>query len=195
MREWITHAVDFANRNSDKVLLLIKPHPHEGRKDLIFTSEKIDDLSSLIDVDMGENVIYLDKDMFTNSELAPYMDLGLVWNGTSSLEFAAQGKKVLLADVWGHYDYPIGFVFPKTIEEYERYMLDPSLMKEREDIGDRAITFLEYMGSDDVRIQNLYSKTTLMNIHQFESSINAEAIDEFVRKGNEHLKEKFNELI
>lgn len=195
MREWITHAVDFANRNSDSVLLLIKPHPHENRVDLTLTSEKIDDLRSLIDVEMGDSVIYLDNDMFTNSELTPYMDVGLVWNGTSSLEFTAQGKKVLVADVWGHYDYPIGFVFPKTIEEYESYMLDPSLIREREDISDRAITFLEYMGSDDVRIRNLYSQTTLMNFHQFESSVNAEAVDDFVRNGDEHLRQKFDELI
>ncbi len=195
MREWITHAVDFANRNSDSVLLLIKPHPHENRVDLTLTSEKIDDLRSLIDVEMGDSVIYLDNDMFTNSELTPYMDIGLVWNGTSSLEFTAQGKKVLVADVWGHYDYPIGFVFPKTIEEYESYMLDPSLIQEREDISDRAITFLEYMGSDDVRIRNLYSQTTLMNFHQFESSVDSEAVDEFVRNGNEHLREKFSELL
>ena len=195
MREWITHAVDFANRNSDRVLLLIKPHPHENRVDLTLTSEKIDDLRSLIDTEMGESVIYLDNDMFTNSELTPYMDVGLVWNGTSSLEFTAQGKKVLVADVWGHYDYPIGFVFPKTLEEYESYMLDPSLIEEREDISDRAITFLEYMGSDDVRIRNLYSQTTLMNFHQFDSSIDADAVDEFVRNGNEHLKQKFDELI
>lgn len=105
------------------------------------------------------------------------------------------GQKVLVADVQGHYDYPIGFVFPKTIEEYESYMLDPSLIKEREDISDRAITFLEYMGSDDVRIRNPYSQTTLTNFRQCESSVNAEAVDDFVRNGNEHLRQKFDELI
>jgi capsular polysaccharide export protein len=195
MSEWITHAVEFAGRHQDSVLLLVKPHPHENREDLTLTSEKIDNLRSLIRCDLNDATIYLDNDMFTNSELVPYMDVGLVWNGTSSLEFAAQGKKVLVADVWGHFDYPIGFVYPKTLAEYESYLLDPSLIEEPEDISDRAITFLEYMGSDDVRVVNAYSQTTLMNFNQFESTIDAEAVDRFVAQGDKALCCRFDELI
>ena len=195
MSEWITHAVAFAKEHSDRILLLIKPHPHENREDLTLTSEKIDNLRSLITCDLGDNTIYLDNDMFTNNELINYMDLGMVWNGTSALEFAAQGKKVLVADVWGHYDYPIGFVRPETLEEYESYMLDPCSMNEPEDIGDRAITFLEYMGSDSVRIPNHYSRTTLMNFNQYESTIDAEAVDRFAADGDPLLKEYFDNIL
>ena len=195
MSEWITHAVKFAKEHPDEILLLIKPHPHENREDLTMTSEKIDNLRSIIKTELADNTIYLDNDMFTNHELVDYVDLGMVWNGTSSLEFAAQDIKVLIADVWGHYDYPIGFIYPESLQEYESYMLKPETIKEPEDIRDRAITFLEYMGSDDVRIANRYSETTLMNFNQYESTVNDEAVDRFVEEGDPALEEYFNKVI
>ena len=195
MSEWITHAVKFAKEHPDEILLLIKPHPHENREDLTMTSEEIDNLRSIIKTELADNTIYLDNDMFTNNELVDYIDLGMVWNGTSSLEFAAQGKRVLIGDVWGHYDYPIGFVYPETLEEYEAYMLDSDLIKEDAEICDKAITFLEYMGSDDVRIANDYSLTTLMNFNQYESEVNEEAVDRFVSEGDGQLKEYFDSLL
>ena len=194
MSEWITHAVAFANANSDRILLLVKPHPHENRQDLTMTSEKIEDLSSIIKTDIGK-AVYLDKDLFTNFELVPYIDLGMVWNGTSAIEFSAQGKKVLIADEWGYKDYPIGFVRPETLEEYESYMLDPGRMADIEDLSDRAMLFLEYMGSDDVRVINKYTNTTLMNFNQYESTIDSNEVDEFVRSGNEELKKYFSSLL
>ena len=194
MSEWITHAVQFSKEHDDKILLLIKPHPHENREDLTLTSEKIDNLRSLIKTDLGENTIYLDNDMFANHELIDYMDLGMVWNGTSALEFAAQGKKTLVADVWGHYDYPIGFVFPKTLAEYEGYMLDPESIVEDKEISDKAVTFLEYMGSEDVRITNHYSQTTLMNFNQYESTVDSEAVERFVSEGDAELEAYFDKV-
>ena len=196
MCEWITHAVAFSKRHASEILLLIKPHPHESREDLTLTSETIDTLRSIIKCDLGENTIYLDNDMFTNHELVPYMDLGLVWNGTSALEFAAQGKKVLVADVWGHYDYPIGFVEPKALEEYERYMLDPDRLHQPEELQSKALVFLEYMGSDVVRIPNPYARTTLMNFNQYSSTIDGDAVDCFVRQGgDEALRGYFDTLL
>lgn len=195
MSEWITHAVRFAGEHPDEILLLIKPHPHENRADLTLTSEKIDDLRSLIKCELSDNTIYLDNDMFRISELVPYMDLGMVWNGTSSVEFAAQGIKTLIADEWGHLDYPIGFTHPGTIEEYESYMLDPSGMKIPEDLSDRAIVFLEYMGSEDVRIINPYSSTSAMNFHQYDSKINKDAVDDFIENGDPVLERRIKELL
>ena len=68
-------------------------------------------------------------------------------------------------------------------------------MNEPEDIGDRAITFLEYMGSDSVRIPNHYSRTTLMNFNQYESTIDAEAVDRFAADGDPLLKEYFDNIL
>ena len=195
MSEWITHAVRFAGSHPDEILLLIKPHPHENRSDLTLTSEKIDDLRSLIKCELSENTIYLDNDMFRISELVPYMDLGMVWNGTSSVEFAAQGIKTLIADEWGFLDYPIGFVRAETLEEYESYMLDPDKMQVRDDLADRAIVFLEYMGSEDVRVINPYSSTSAMNFHQYKSKINSSAVDDYIKNGDEALDMKVREIL
>ena len=194
MSEWITHAVKYAGQNKD-ILLLIKPHPHESRTDLTLTSNRVHTLRSVIKSDLSENVIYLDNNMFTNAELTPYVDLALIWNGTSSLELAAQKVPVLMGDIWGHYDYPIGFVRPQSLEEYESYMKDPSLMKEPDDLDDKALMFLDYMGSNDVRIENRYSKTTTLNFNQFDSKIDLQAVYRYFEKGDKELDSLFESLL
>ena len=195
MSEWITHAVDFTNKHSDDILLLIKPHPHERRQDLTMTSEETDCLRSIIKTEMGNSVIYLDNDMFTNFELIEYIDMCLVWNGTSAIEFASHGKKVLIGDEWGHYDYPIGFIWPKTIEEYESYILNPEEIVERDDISDRAIMFLEYMSSEDVRIKNPFSSSTLMNFNQYDTALNEISVDSYIEEGDSQLKTYFDSIL
>lgn len=194
MSAWITHAVDFVKANPD-LLLLIKPHPHEEREDLTLSPNKNHLLRSIIMTELGDNTIYLNNQLFTNFELAPYVDLGMVWNGTSALEFAAQDIPVLVGDEWGHLDYPIGFVKPKSLEEYESYMKEPAKIPTPNDLKDKAIMFLSYMGSEDVRIENPFTKTTSLNFKQFESNIDIERIDEFFRNGNEKLEKLFDSVL
>lgn len=194
MSDWITHTVEIVKEDSD-ALLLIKPHPHERREDLVLTNEKIDNLSSLIRTNLSENIIYLDSDMFQISELAPYIDLGLVWNGSSALELAAQKIPVLVADVWGHYDYPIGFLKPKDINEYEYYFKNPKEIKDLDLLQKRAIMFLNYMGSENVRITNQYTKTASLNFHQFDSFIYEKEIDHLIQEGDKQLERLFDKIL
>jgi capsular polysaccharide export protein len=195
MSHWITHTVEIANANPD-ILLLIKPHPHERLKDLTLTHEKTDTLRNIIMTEMNDNVIYVDSDAFRIAELIDYADLGLLWNGTSSLEFAAQGLETLLGDYWAYCDYPIGFTRVNSLEEYERALVapPPHMFENKEGIQEKAIMFLAYMESEDVRVPNRYSRTSSLNFHQFESEIYDDKIGDFLRDGDPALERYFDAL-
>ncbi|MEG0283295.1 MAG: hypothetical protein RR543_02450 [Erysipelotrichales bacterium] len=191
MSEWITNTVEIAKKNKD-ILLLIKPHPHEERKDLTLTSELKYTLRNLIKTPLAENTIYLDNNAFKIAELVDYMDLGILWNGTSALEFAAQGIKTLVCDVWGHYDYPIGFIDFNTVNEYEYLLKNCDTIQNPLGIEERAIMFLDYMGSDAVRMKNPYTMTSSLNFFQYTNSkIFSNQIDVLLENGNKDLETLF----
>lgn len=194
MSEWITDTVRYANSRKD-VLLLIKPHPHESLKSLTMTSDAVPTLRDLITTQLGTNVIYLPHNMFTIGDLQGEIDLGILWNGTSALELAAWGIPVLLGDVWGHYDYPIGFTRPNSRREYRRMMSNPALVDSSQRMRDRAICFLHYMGSDEVGIRNPYTRTSTLNYDQFTAStIDFDKLREFVESGDPKLAELFDRV-
>ncbi|GAB3385185.1 hypothetical protein GCM10027568_01880 [Humibacter soli] len=194
MSEWITDTVRYANTRSD-VLLLIKPHPHESLKALTMTSDEVPTLRDLIATPVGNNVIYLPHDMFTIADLQAHIDLGILWNGTSALELTAWGIPVLLCDVWGHYDYPIGFTRPRSRRAYHRMMSKPEVVNCDQELRDRAICFLNYMGSDAVRIRNPYTRTTTLNYNQFSASaIQLDKIRDFVEHGDPELEALFDRI-
>ena|GEM_PF-4197942 len=194
MSHWLTHTVETIAKNPD-ILLLIKPHPHEMRKDLTMTSETTITLKNLIKTELVANTIYLDSNMFTINELVDYIDLGILWNGTSALEFAAQKIKTVVCDVWGHYDYPIGFIKCDTLKMYEQFLNNPHTLAHNDDIQDKAIMFLNYMGSDVLNVKNPYTKTSTLNYFQFyNSQIFSEEIDEYIQNGDENLSILFYKL-
>ena len=187
MSDWITDTVRYVSARSD-VLLLIKPHPHESLKSLTMTSDEVPTLRDLIKTPLGEDVIYLPHNMFTVAELEAQIDLGIVWNGTSAVELAAWGVPVLLCDVWGHYDYPIGFTRPNSRDEYHSMLSEPALVEAGQVLRDRAICFLHYMGSDEVSIRNPYTRTSTLNYHQFTAStIDRDKLQDLGRYGDPEL--------
>ncbi|MDL2211437.1 hypothetical protein LJB88_01005, partial [Erysipelotrichaceae bacterium OttesenSCG-928-M19] len=187
MSDWITHTVETVNKNKE-ILLLIKPHPHEQRKDITMTSEPTITLKDIIKTNMEENVIYLDNSMFKNQELLDYVDLGIMWNGTSSLELAAQNIKTVICDKWGQLDYPIGFIKTNTKDEYESLLNNPDSFEMDKELQDKAIVFLNYMASSDVCFTNPYTTTSTLNYFQFTNSkIYGEEIDKLIKNGNSDL--------
>lgn len=194
MSDWITDTVRYVNSRDD-ILLLIKPHPHESLKSLTMTSDEVPTLRDLITTPLGENVVYLPHNMFTIAELEDDIDLGILWNGTSAVELAAWGVPVLLCDVWGHYDYPIGFTHPSSRDEYHRMLSTPALVDAGDTMRDRAICFLHYMGSDAVGVRNPYTRTSTLNYNQFTAStILFDKLQELVKNGDPELAALFDRV-
>ncbi|MFC4243506.1 hypothetical protein ACFOYW_08975 [Gryllotalpicola reticulitermitis] len=194
MSDWITDTVRYVNSRDD-VLLLIKPHPHESLKSLTMTSDVVPTLRDLITTQLGTNVVYLPHNMFSIADLEEQIDLGILWNGTSAVELAAWGVPVLVCDVWGHYDYPIGFTRPASRDEYHRMLTDPTLVNAGDTMRDRAICFLHYMGSDAVGVRNPYTRTSTLNYDQFSAStILFDKVRDFARTDDPELAALFDRI-
>jgi capsular polysaccharide export protein len=194
MCHWITHTVETIKGNPN-ILLLIKPHPHETRKEITMSSEAVGTIADLIKTELGENTILLKGHWFRNIDIMEYIDVELTWGGTSSLEFQSQGITTLMADECAHDDYPIGFLKIKSIGEYENFLNDPASFHVREDLPDRALMFLAFLGSDDVLIKNKYTSTLGNNYGIHQSKINMGAVKEYVRNGDKELEGFFERLI
>lgn len=196
MSDWLTHTVEIAKKNPN-ILLLLKPHPHEQRKDLTMTDEPVFTFKDLVTTDIdAPNIIYLNPSLFKNDELLPYVDLGIVWNGTSCLEFLAQGIKTIAMDDWALKDYPIGMKNIKSKQEYENILNNPDLLNLPADISDKAIMFLNYMGSNKVAYPNIYTKTSTLNYHQFTNTkIFSENIDKLIKYGDPNIEELVKKVV
>jgi len=195
MSHWATHTVETIKKNKD-ILLIIKPHPHETRKELTMTDESIDTFRDIIKTSLSDNIIYLEGHLFRNIDLAKYADLGITWNSTSTLELAAMGLKVVMGDEWGYFDYPIGIIRFDSIEKYEEFLNNPDAYEQAEDLADKAMMFLSYIGSDDVNMKNPYTETTTSNYRIFDNSkIHHEKIDEYIKHGDPRLEKMFEEVL
>jgi len=191
MSHWATHNVEVL-KNNPNVLLLIKPHPYEDDIHTTMTREEIERFHSIIKTDLTENCIYLGNSLFRNHDLYPYIDVGLTWSGTSSLELASLGIKTIMGDLWGHYDYPIGFLKVNTIKEYEDLLRHPDNYADPDGLSDRALLFLSYYSSDYVRYENKMAKSEGVNYFTDNAIVNMDAVKEYIKNGDPKIEKLFD---
>ena len=195
LSHWATHTAE-SLKNDPDALLLIKPHPHETRKTITMTDESIVTFRDIIDTDISsDNIIYMEGQLFRIFDLAPFVDIGLVWNSTSALEMAAMGIKVMMGDECAYNDFPIGFPRVYSIAEYERFLADPDSLEYPSDIQDKAIAFLSYMSSDHVNLINKYTEFTASNYNQFDATIDMDEVRRYRDHGDERLERMIDEIL
>lgn len=145
MKDWINHCVR-AVRDST-TLLLIKPHPHELNNQIAtFPTEYFEDL---IEEPFGENVAFLGHRWFDIHDMKERMDLGLIYNGTTTIELGLLEIPCLLAGHFAPIDYPIGHVQPQTKEEFEAFVRFEKPVNVAPDLRERAAVWLDYMANDN----------------------------------------------
>lgn len=145
MKDWINHCIRTV-RGSD-TLLLIKPHPHELNNQIsTFPTEYFRDL---IEEPMDQNVMFLGHRWFDINDMRTRMDLGLIYNGTTSVELGIMGIPCILAGHFAPIDYPIGHAVPDSRAEFEQYLRFEKPTVVAPDIRERAAVWLHYMASDD----------------------------------------------
>ena len=84
LKDWLHHSIE-AVRGTD-TMLLIKPHPHELNEQIAtYLNEYFTDL---IDVELPENVVVLGHRWFDIQALKRFVDLGVIYNGTTAIELA-----------------------------------------------------------------------------------------------------------
>ncbi|WP_439437651.1 hypothetical protein [Salinivibrio costicola] len=160
MKDWINHTVDIA-ADSDDILLLIKPHPVE------LVAESALDLQQyfrdLLPDELPENVIFLGHNEFRVTELAPYLDLAILYNGTSSLELTILGVPVMMTSYYGKYDYPIELIYPVNRKQYRDYIAKGEYSDPPMALREEAAGLLCYMGTDDVSLENRVTNRSATN--------------------------------
>ena len=95
MCEWITETVKYFNHKED--LLLIKPHPHEFRKEFPKKTPNETLASFLSNTELSGNIILLGPHMFTVKDLSAYISCGLVWRSSVAMELAFLGIPCIIA--------------------------------------------------------------------------------------------------
>ena len=158
--EWVNHLVE-AVAGTDN-LLLIKPHPHELREEIV--KEGVQRLRDLIVPGLPENVVFLDHNAFNTHELADLVDAAFLWNGTAILEFSVLGVPVVPASVWAERDYPVGFEVLGTRGDYERVLRGERELTMPPGAARRSAAMLRLMRSEHVAIPYAYVRRAATNL-------------------------------
>lgn len=145
MRDWINHSIR-AVQGSD-TLLLIKPHPHEINNQIAtFPTEYFIDL---LEEPLGENAVFMGHRWFDIHDMKELVDLGLIYNGTTTVELGLLGIPCVLAGHFAPIDYPVGHVSPKDRNEYEAYLRFEKSVEVAKDIRERSAVWLDYMSDEN----------------------------------------------
>lgn len=160
MADWITNTVDILNGRDD-IILLVKPHPHELRPEVAL--DLVSSFTDLIEVPISDNVKILGHREINTHAIAPFLDLAILYNGSSSLELTALGVPVMMTAYFGQHDYPVDFIYPQNRKQYAQYLTKKSFKKPTKELRKRAAFVISYQGTDDVSIRNEYSARQITN--------------------------------
>ena len=184
MSDWINHTVKICSKNQD-IVLLVKPHPHEVRPEIAL--DLVYGFNELITEDIGDNVFLLEPKDINSHTLAPYIDLAILYNGSSSLELASQGIPVLMTSYFGRYDYPIELLYPETRESYERFIKSTNYPIPTLAVRKKAAFLMCYMGTEEISILNQYSARQLTNDKMGIPKWRKDKIKELLANGDEKM--------
>jgi hypothetical protein len=118
--EWVLSTIDIV-KNEPDVHIYIKPHPAESYGGTASAFGVADEIKKKYPEGL-KNITLIDPSMKINTyELFPYIDLGIIFNGTLGLEMALAGIEVVSAGLTSHQD--LGFCHePSTLKEYSEVL-------------------------------------------------------------------------
>jgi len=186
MADWITHTVQICNQLSDEVILLVKPHPHELRPEIAL--DLVESFEDLIQCEIGNNVRVLGHKDINGQALAPYLDLALLYNGSSGIEMTAQGIPVMMTSYFGNYDYPVNLLYPKDRANYEEFISSLDYPVPDLELRKKAAFLLCYLGTEEISIINQYSKRQLTNDRMGYPKWRMDKINDFLKNGDPKME-------
>ena len=192
MADWISHTVEICNK-AENVILLVKPHPHELRPEIAL--DLIGTFHDLITVNPEDNVKLLGHQDINGHALAPYLDLAILYNGSSGVELAAQGVPVIMASYFGNHDYPVDLLYPESREQYARFVQSADYPQPTEDTRRKAAFLLCYLGTDEISILNQYSLRQLTNDKIGVPQWREEKITHFLQNGDPKMELIANRIV
>ena len=184
MSDWITHTVEVCSQCED-VVLLVKPHPHELKPEI--SMDLVEGLSDLIKTTLGDNVLILGHKDINGHALAPYLDLALLYNGSSGLELAAQGVPVVMASYFGRLDYPVELLYPENRDQYAEFIRSLNYTPPSDETRKKAAFLMCYMGTGEIAIPNEYSIRPVTNDKTGPIKWREDKVRKFLREGDENM--------
>lgn len=181
MADWITHTVEVCGR-SGNIILLVKPHPHELRPEIAL--DLVESFHDLIAVGVPDNVLLLGHKDINGHALAPYLDLAILYNGSSGLELTAQGIPVVMTSYFGRHDYPVDLNYPVSRMQYEEFLLSCNYPVPSDELRKKSAFLICYLGTDEISILNQYSLRQLTNDKIGVPRWRKEKIDQFLEHGD-----------
>lgn len=192
MADWLNHTVKICSESKD-IILLVKPHPHELRPEIAL--DLIGGFNDLIREDITENILTLGHKDINGHALAPYLDLAILYNGSSSLELASQGIPVIMASYFGKYDYPVDLNYPKNREDYKTFIQSLNYPFPSDETRKKAAFLMSYMGTDEISILNQYSIRQLTNDKVGIPKWRKEKIKKFLNEGDDKMELIANRIV
>lgn len=184
MADWITHTVKVCSECED-VVLLVKPHPHELKPEIAL--DLVEGFNDLIKTTPGKNVVILGPRDINGHALAPYLDLALLYNGSSGLELTAQGVPVMMASYFGRLDYPVELLYPENREQYAEFIRNLNYAAPSDETRKKAAFLMCYMGTSEIAIPNDYSIRPVTNDRTGPIKWKKDKVERFLREGDENM--------
>lgn len=181
--DWANHLVDAVDGTAN--LLLVKPHPHELREEIVVEGVQL--FRDLVRPDLPDNVVFLEHHSFNTHELSDLVDAAFLWNGTASLEFSVLGVPVVPASVWAVRDYPVGLEVLSTRPAYDEVLSGRRTLTVAPDAARLSATMLRLMRSDHVAMPYPYLRRPATNLSIGPPALNLEHLDELRSGGDRYV--------
>lgn len=184
LKDWLNHTIESV-RGKEEILLLIKPHPHEIQPSIAL--DLLDGFVDLIENPLPSNVRILGHREINNHQLAPHLDLALMWNGSSAAELTALGVPVMMASHFGKLDYPVDLLYPNDRLHYQDFVSAGVYPKPDEETRRRAAFLIAYLETSDVTIRNDYAWRPVTNDSVGVPTWRTERVEQLLKVGDPEM--------
>ncbi len=185
MADWLNHTIESCG-GVNNILLLVKPHPHELRPEIAL--DLVDKFTDLITVPVESNVKLLGHGDINAHALAPFLDLAILWNGSTGLELTAQGVPVITASYFGKHDYPVDLIYPENRDQYFEYLRGGQYIQPDAELRKRAAFLICFMGTEEITVRNEYAVRQITNDKIGVPTWRRAEINRFLAEGDPNMR-------
>ena len=183
-KDWLNHSIEVAKKSN--ILLLIKPHPHEMRQEIVmWIAETFYDL--IEEKNLPVNIIFLDHQAFTTFELFPYVDMVTMWNGSSCLEFGTLNVPTVICSHFGKIDYPVPLLYPKNRLDYEEILQNPSAFRPSKNLRLHCAGLIKYTETEENSIPYEYLTRNRSNKNSWPPKWHEDQITDYMKNGDKNV--------
>lgn len=184
MRDWFDHCISLARSLTDSIFL-IKPHPQEIRDEVATFANEV--LADWMPKSPPSNVIFLKHDQLNAHELSGFIDLGIVWAGSVSLELGILNVPCVVCAWTGIFDYPAGYYVPQDRLHFEELVRNAKNLASSPEAAKRSAALIEFMKSEHVTVPYRYTLRALTN-RALKPSWIAEDLLHYRQNGDPYVK-------